>query len=126
MVEKSVQDREGSYVSLSGRKGHNGLKSNGTHNLSVIATGTPLLLQNGARVHATIRNMTSADGADPQDFTLCLAGIDEGLDCDQQMLMRPGDVFVIDVEHPWSGAVTGYTQIGTTSGASVVEVSLNV
>lgn len=125
MTEYTTRDFEGEYTSLAGRKGKRGLYSRGQHSLDVIATGTPLLLQNGNRVHATIRNMTDADGATPADFWVFLGGTDQGLDASQYMLMRPGDVFMIDALHPWSGAVTGYTQIGTTSGADVVELSVN-
>lgn len=124
-MQKTLYDAQsGEYTSLAGRRGKNGLSVIGQHSINVISTGTQVLSANLSRVHATIRNMTDADGSTPQDCWVALASITEGLDSDQWALLRPGDVFCIDRDHPWSGPVTCYTQLGITSGVDWWEVSV--
>lgn len=123
MVEKLITDFEGEYTSISGKKGKNGLSPRGGAALEIVATGTNILLQNGARVYATIRNSTDGPNQVPTGMWLCLDGA-TGLDNDQKLLLMPGDVFRVDRDHPWSGPVTGFTEVGVTSGVDWLEVSL--
>lgn len=117
-------DGEGKYQSLASYERKAGLCATGARGLDVTAGGVLILGHNGGRVFATIRNMTDRVGETPADLWITLGALATILDNPQSMTLHPGDVFVIDRDHPWSGDVCGITELGVTSGVDVLEVSL--
>jgi hypothetical protein len=111
MASEYRAENRGKYESLSGVRGDY-LLCRGDNSFECAAGNQQILAENGARVYAVIRNPTSGDGYTPTDFSLALSN---EMVRDQTMLLRPGDVFVIDRDHPWCGPVTASVAIGITT-----------
>lgn len=108
-------------LSLAGNKGRV-LKVESGGAITVTDAGIQVLASNSRRLYALIKNSSNRSGGTPQDLSVSLGpGGGAGVN---YLILNPGDVLIIDRDHPWTGEIVAGTASGITSEVNWLDVSV--